>query len=119
MMIDQKKHCPGHQQALIKDNICIAALVFEYHDINKITEVCNNFEYDYIIDCCEHDIFPILGAIWNGEFFDQKPAESWIARDDLKWHPPVPRPGDNYWWNEEEKIWVEILSISGEDNGNF
>jgi hypothetical protein len=111
-MID-KNHIPGHQQALIKDNICVAVLVFESHDISSFNETFNNFEYDEVVDCCELQIQAFLNSCWNGTFFDVKPAESWILSDDLTWESPIPRPGDNYWWNEEDQIWIEVIYPEG------
>ena len=105
----EPQHIPGHQQALIKNNICVAVLTFETHSTTKFNEVFANFDYDSVVDGCEVNLHPMLDAIWNGSFFAQKPASSWSVGEDLRWVPPIPRPGDNYWWDEVTHSWVEVV----------
>lgn len=106
-MINTEYHFPGHQQALIKNNICIAVLTFALHDNYEMENTFLNFEYDLVVNLCSHKKDAILGSIWNGEDFIEKPAESWTAGENLAWIPPVEKPGENYIWQEENMSWAE------------
>ena len=103
-------HYPGHQQALIKDNICIVVLSLTDHESLHTSNVLNRFEYDTIIDTCslenKDNIVPANGASWDGVKFNIKPFESWILGADLNWHSPIgDAPAGTNAWNEEEQIW--------------
>lgn len=41
-------------------------------------------------------------------FISPRPFESWTLDENHDWQPPVPRPGDNFFWNEDGLEWVEI-----------
>jgi hypothetical protein len=44
----------------------------------------------------------------NDVFYAPKPYPSWtIGSTDWIWKPPVPRPGENYNWDEETLTWVK------------
>ncbi len=48
-------------------------------------------------------------------FIPPKP-EQWpsliLDEETCRWVPPVPRPGDNYEWNEELVAWEEIVEVN-------
>jgi len=54
--------------------------------------------------------FPSTGAIYDPVrdiFYPQKPLPSWVLdEENLFWHPPVPRPGSNYSWDEDTLSWI-------------
>lgn len=111
------KHYHGHQQALIKDDICIVALSFSEHNEKHFVEVFKNFDYDYVVDMCsivpspEQD--PIVGAYWNGSQFIWNPYPSWsYNKTTKKLEPPFKppfylKPEDKaiWGWDEENKTW--------------
>lgn len=101
-------HFPGHQQALIKNNLCIAVLSFAEHDEVLMNETFAKFEYDSVVNLCEVQKNAALGASWDGEEFNIKYFDSWILGEDLKWHSPVPRPEGNFYWNDQEQSWIEV-----------
>ena len=112
-------HFPAHQQALIKNNICIVVLsLVEHNDLYK-SEAINKFEYDSIIDLCslenQEELVPSIGAAWDGKKFNIKPFESWTLGSDLNWHPPVEKPVDDksYYWDESALFWVEYAPLEG------
>jgi len=41
-------------------------------------------------------------------FISPRPFESWTLDENCDWQPPVPRPGGNFFWNEDGLEWVEI-----------
>ena len=45
----------------------------------------------------------------NDVFIPPKPFPSWVLNDDWFWEPPIERPGSNYFWNEENLEWVEMV----------
>lgn len=104
-------HSPGHQQALIKNNICKYVLSFSDHNVDEINSTLLLFDYDLVIDSCLNNIGPVLNASWDGNSFYEKPFNSWTLGEDLKWHAPVPKPEGNFRWNEENQSWVEFTSI--------
>lgn len=101
------EHFPGHQQALIKNNIVVVVLSFPTHDANLMYQTFQKFNYDQVIDLCRVHLSPGLGDAWDGKKFVSRPFPSWTLGEDLKWHPPVEKPDseDNYIWNEEEQEW--------------
>lgn len=109
-------HYIAHQQALIKNNICIAVLAFIEHDDSLMQETFTKFDYDAIVDLCNIQKEAFLGASWDGENFNLQPFESWSLGEDLNWHAPVEKPVGNYFWNEEITNWVE--SINGNPAAN-
>lgn len=98
-------HYIAHQQALVKDNICIAVLVFNDHDESLMQETFSRFEYDSIVDLCILQKDASINSVWDGFSFNAKPHQSWTLGDDLNWHPPVDKPGEGYVWNEETLSW--------------
>jgi hypothetical protein len=108
-MINTEYHFPGHQQALIKNNVCVAVLVFPLHNNYEMENVFANFEYDNVINLCEYKNDAILGGSWNGEIFIEKPHDSWLIGNDLNWHAPIDKPGENYIWNEDSGTWIEHI----------
>jgi hypothetical protein len=104
-------HFIGHQQALIKNNICIAVLVFNEHDDALMTETFSKFDYDFVVDLCEIKKEASLDSAWDGFKFNIQPFASWILGEDLDWHPPVPKPEGSYIWDEENQVWVEYTPL--------
>lgn len=102
-------HYIAHQQALIKNNVCIAVLAFPEHDESLMQETFAKFEYDEIVDLCTYQKEASLNSIWDGENFNVQYFQSWTLGEDLKWHPPIPKPDDNFYWNEDLQTWVENL----------
>lgn len=107
-------HFPGHQQALIKNNLCVAVLTFPEHEEIENNKVFEKFEYDTIVDLCSfpEDKKPVpgIGAAWNGSDFNHKIFDSWHLGEDLNWHSPIPEPepkGSHY-WDEEAQGWFEL-----------
>jgi hypothetical protein len=105
-------HYSGHQQALIKNNICVAVLSFPEHEEIENNIAFEKIDHDTVINMCEHiDLIPFLDGSWNGETFNRKSDfESWSIGEDLKWHAPIPEPepiGSHY-WDEDQLNWFEI-----------
>lgn len=44
----------------------------------------------------------------NDVFILPQPYPSWVLDENFHWQPPIPRPGDNYYWDEDEQQWVEM-----------
>lgn len=41
-------------------------------------------------------------------FYPPAPFPSWILGEDMKWHAPVEKPGENFIWDESELSWKEV-----------
>lgn len=104
------KHYPGHQQALIKDNIVISVIAFNKHNRFKIFTTLKRFDYDFVVDLCRVQKPASIGDSWDGKKFNERIYTSWTLGEDLNWHPPVPKPQIDgiFWWDEEELDWIEI-----------
>jgi hypothetical protein len=48
------------------------------------------------------------GCTYNsGKFFPKKPFERWVFNEEIwTWLPPTPRPGEGYYWSQEEENWL-------------
>lgn len=47
----------------------------------------------------------------KNKFKEPQPGRSWVLNENsFKWEPPVPKPGENYDWNEVTESW-EIRSL--------
>jgi hypothetical protein len=104
-------HFPGHQQAIIKNNIVAAVLSFESHDKNLFEKTFLKFDHDSVVDLCEHGKDAVVGASWTGEKFNVNLYESWTLNNEtLEWDPPIeyPENAEKYFWNEDDLSWVEI-----------
>jgi hypothetical protein len=45
------------------------------------------------------------------EFVDPQPYPSWELNSNNEWQAPLDKPSEgNYYWSEEELMWVEIIS---------
>jgi hypothetical protein len=110
-------HYIAHQQALIKNNICIAVLSFPEHDESLMQETFAKFNYDQIVDLCIIQKDAFLNASWDGQDFHINHFSSWILGEDLKWYSPVQRPGEGFWWDENNQEWVP--SVEDKINGNI
>ena len=45
-------------------------------------------------------------------FIQQQPYPSWTLDQNFDWQPPTPRPdGDNWNWDENTLIWIEIETL--------
>jgi hypothetical protein len=44
----------------------------------------------------------------NDVFIAPRPFSSWSLDENFDWQPPVPRPEDDYLWNEDDQEWQEI-----------
>lgn len=103
-----RDHFPGHQQALLKNNIVIAVLSFSSHEEDLFQKTFSNFDYDNVINLCNYKRDAVLGSVWINGGFSVKPYESWILNyETYEWEPPTPRPDDgyDYFWNEDSKTW--------------
>jgi hypothetical protein len=40
------------------------------------------------------------------EFVAPQPYPSWTLDENNDWQPPTPKPDGNYYWNENELVWV-------------
>ena len=103
-----ENHFGGHQQALIKDGLVVAVLVFSDHDETIFQETFKKFNYDEVVDLCQVQQEAPLGGSWDGQNFYEKPFPSWILNDQLQWEAPNSRPGENYYWDEMLGEWIEI-----------
>jgi hypothetical protein len=102
------EHFPGHQQALIKNNLVIAVLVFNEHNIDLMNQTFRKFEYDEVVDLCKVNLSAGLGDSWDGLKFHIKQFQSWTLNKNNSWDPPIKKPEGNYYWNEEAFKWEEI-----------
>ena len=41
-------------------------------------------------------------------FITPKPYVSWSLDKNFDWQPPTPKPGDDYYWDENTLSWIEI-----------
>ena len=41
-------------------------------------------------------------------FVRPQPFPSWTLDSNYDWQPPTPKPEGDYYWNEEELVWVAI-----------
>jgi hypothetical protein len=58
--------------------------------------------------------FAGIGYTYDTEkdvFYAPQPFSSWALSSDYLWEAPIPIPDDgkNYYWNEESKLWVEVV----------
>lgn len=50
----------------------------------------------------------------NDKFIPPKPFNSWVLdTDSWIWQAPIPRPGDQYYWDEATLSWVAITPAGG------
>ena len=105
-------HEPGHQQALLKNKICIAVLSFPEHDLELMAKTFYKFEYDEVIDLCPIQQSAWIDSFWNGTLFSAKPFDSWVLTDS-GWAAPKNKPSDgkDYYWDEENISWVLYESV--------
>lgn len=110
-MDTKKDHFPGHQQALIKNNICVAVLSFSEHDADMFNAYFTKQSYDYddVVDLCQIQKDAYIGSAWDGTNFNIHVFPSWTLGQDNNWHPPVEKPVDDkfYYWDEDALSWVE------------
>jgi len=106
------EHWTAHQQALIKNNICIAVLAFPEHNEILMQDTFAKFDYDQVVDLCQIQAEASLDASWDGSNFYINDYPSWTLGEDLKWHAPTPKPDGDFYWNEESQVWVEFTSTS-------
>jgi hypothetical protein len=99
------EHYVGHQQALIKNNLVIAVLVFNEHDPVLIYETFQKFNYDHAIDLCKIHFSPGLGDSWDGKKFHPRPFPSWNLDENNHWQAPTSKPEGDHMWDEENKQW--------------
>lgn len=111
-------HYHGHQQALIKDDICIAALSFPRHSKRLFKKTFKQFDYDFVVDTCsisdtlEQD--PLINAYWNGSQFLWCPYPSWSYNKETKsLQAPVEPPNieldpenERFAWDESNLRWT-------------
>lgn len=52
-----------------------------------------------------------IGARFNGEKFEPlQPYRSWVWNEDtFDYNPPKPKPSGDYYWNEAEQDWLQII----------
>ena len=47
----------------------------------------------------------------NDAFIAPKPFNSWILKEDFRWHPPIDQPeGQGWYWDEDTLQWNNFLS---------
>jgi hypothetical protein len=44
----------------------------------------------------------------NDVFISPKPYPSWVLDENFDWQAPVPKPGDDYVWDEDNQQWVQV-----------
>ena len=44
----------------------------------------------------------------NDVFIAPKPYPSWSLDENFDWQAPVPAPGDDYVWDEDNQQWVQV-----------
>jgi hypothetical protein len=102
------EHYAGHQQALLKNNKCIAVLSFSNHDNVIFENTFSKFDYDKVLDLCILQRDAYLDSIWDGTKFNVQMYPSWILGADLNWHPPVPEPEEQlHFWDETSLSWIK------------
>jgi len=42
------------------------------------------------------------------QFVAPQPYSSWTLDENNDWQPPTPKPEGNYYWSEEDLVWVAI-----------
>jgi hypothetical protein len=123
-------HYHGHQQALIKKDICIASLSFAKHSRRIFKKTFKQFDYDFVVDTCsvsdnlEQD--PLIGAYWNGSQFLWCPYPSWSYNKETKsLQAPVEYPqtvldpeNERFAWDESNLQWIIEKRIDGSVSSN-
>lgn len=58
----------------------------------------------------------IPGGVYDSErdcFRVQQPFDDWILDENTcQWQPPIPCPGEDYFWDEEENVWVHDPAVN-------
>lgn len=61
------------------------------------------------------EVFGTYSREFN-KFIKIKPHfDSWVLNENLEWVSPVEKPEGQFWWDEENTQWVEIIIPEGED----
>ena len=63
------------------------------------TSYNNNFRKQYAVIDGRYDMA-------NDVFIAVSPYPSWVLDANFDWQAPVPAPGDNYVWDEDNQQWV-------------
>jgi hypothetical protein len=105
-------HLDNHPHAVVKDGVVINILIFDDHDASLLDDVCQSFNADEVVCCCNHGVAYIDGP-WDGTLFKSKqPFNSWIWNTEFNiWEAPVAVPlytDKKYEWDESTLSWVEI-----------
>jgi hypothetical protein len=54
--------------------------------------------------------YAIIGGTYdpnNDVFISPKPHPSWVLNGNHDWEPPIPKPDNDCYWDEEELSWVD------------
>jgi hypothetical protein len=54
--------------------------------------------------------YAVIGGSYDevrDEFVAPKPFPSWLLDSNNDWQPPVPKPGEKFFWDEELQSWIE------------
>lgn len=45
-------------------------------------------------------------------FIEPQPFQSWMLDENGDWQPPSPRPGPEWYWDEETLSWIEVQPLT-------
>jgi hypothetical protein len=83
-------------------------------DINNIVVAVNVHMDDYEVQPYELEVSDETGPAFvggdyvNGRLYEPQPFPSW-TRGDTGWIPPVPRPNEPCFWDEDAQQWVPFI----------
>jgi hypothetical protein len=98
--------------AQLEDGIVVSTIETEY-DIMEAGLVGNpSWFIEYAVDGSSRPA--VFGGTYDfekKEFIDPQPYPSWDLDSNNEWQAPLDKPSEgNYYWSEEELMWVEIVS---------
>lgn len=95
----------SNRLVVVEDNKVTNVIIGNYDQIAFL------FPEGSLVEETEATRLAWLGARWNGVRFESiKIYPSWVWNEEtFEYDPPSPKPGPNYFWNETEQVWVEIL----------
>lgn len=107
----------AHFAKLDQNNVVIDVVVIRDEDETTYADWRKQFGETYVQTSYNNRIrkqYAGIGFTYNKTadvFVAPQPFPSWTLDSNYDWQPPIPRPINKkaYRWNEEERIWAEIV----------
>jgi len=101
--------------AKIVDNVVEQVVVVHNDYENNGAKFCQDLFGGQWLQCSYNNKirkqFPGVGFTYDevrDEFVAPQPYPSWTLDENNDWQSPIPKPDGDYYWNENEQIWVEV-----------